>query len=89
MSKTSLPGFSAEASLYRTSQQDGRFAATLAAVTAGRGVLAQLRPRRWTYIDCIDACDREICQFDDIGDLCEACYGMCWYNYRVRATGSL
>jgi hypothetical protein len=38
-----MPGFTAVASLYKTSGHYG-FAGTLAALAAGRGVVAQLRP---------------------------------------------
>ncbi len=83
MSKTNVPGFSAEASLYRTSQQHYRFAGTLAAVTAGRGVLAQLRPvgGGLAYGQCLQACNDKICAFDDIGDLCAASKVMCLKYY--------
>ena len=87
MSKIKVPGFSAEASLYETGQHY-HVGGSVYAAPIRQAVMPQLFPV-WTYGDCIRACQREICRFDDIGDLCEACYLMCWYRYKQRATGSL
>jgi len=70
-----MPGFSAQASLYETSNHS-HVAGSVYAAAIGEAVMPQLRPIGWTYGDCIKACDK-ICQFDDIGDLCGACYAIC------------
>jgi hypothetical protein len=84
MTNMNMPGFSAKASLYRTSQQHYRLVGTLTAVPSGREVLAQLRPSP-AYGRCLQACNDRICAFDDIGDLCRACKIMCLKYYGAPA----
>ena len=84
MNIMNMPGFSAEASLYETSQHY-HVAGSVYAAPIGQAVAPELRPIRWTYGDCTRACQREICRFDNIGDICEACYVMC-LKYYPRAS---
>jgi|GEM_PF-6215278 hypothetical protein len=72
----SIPRFTADAALDNNGRQyviAGRCAAS-----SNSAALPQLMVARgWTREECEKACDDKVCRFDDIGDICGACYAIC------------